>query len=286
MEQQYSPQKFSFLPPVIKNLLIINTLVYLSSFFFKGAFGIDINDILGLRYPLSSAFRPFQFLTYMFAHASFSHLFFNMFALWMFGYAVENVMGSKRFLIFYLVCGVGAALCHYGVAYFSLEPVVSSINYIIANPSYENILEFVRNHRFYVTSNMVLNGVSLSDFNSSLSVLQFNSSDYGAMQTSLNFLAGYKEFYMNLPNVVGASGAVFAILLAFGMLFPNVYIYLYFFVPIKAKWFVIFYGIIELMFWVFGAGGNIAHFAHLGGMIFGLIFILIWRKKGILPRSR
>ncbi len=286
MEQQYSPQKFSFLPPVIKNLLIINILVYLSTFFFRGVFGIDINDVLGLRYPLSSAFRPFQFLTYMFSHASFSHLFFNMFALWMFGYAVENVMGSKRFLIFYLVCGIGAALCHYGVAYFSLEPVVSSIDYIIANPNYNTITEFVANHKFHVTPNVVLNGVSLPEFNASISSLQLNPNNYDAIQTSLNFLAGYKDLYMSLPNVVGASGAVFAILLAFGMLFPNIYIFLYFFVPIRAKWFVIFYGLIELLSGLFGAGGNIAHFAHLGGMIFGLIFILIWRKKGVLPPPR
>ncbi|MDD3153004.1 MAG: rhomboid family intramembrane serine protease, partial [Bacteroidales bacterium] len=105
MQQQYSPQRFSVLPPVIKNLLIINILVYLSTFFFRGVFGIELNDILGLRYPGASQFRFYQFITYMFAHGSFSHLFFNMFALWMFGNIIENVMGSKRFLLYYFVCG-------------------------------------------------------------------------------------------------------------------------------------------------------------------------------------
>ena len=285
MQQQYSPQRFSVLPPVIKNLLIINILVYLSTFFFRGVFGIELNDILGLRYPGASQFRFYQFITFMFAHGSFSHLFFNMFALWMFGNIIENVMGSKRFLLYYFVCGIGAALVHYAVGFLSIQPVAHAIDYVIANPSAENIMEFVAQHKFQLgqfAEPEIQN--AFNAFKSSYSVLQYAPTDHAAIQTSLDFLAEYKEYYLNLPNVVGASGAIYGVLLAFGMLFPNSMIYLYFFIPMKAKWFVLAYGILELVSGFIDAGGNVAHFAHLGGMIFGLLLLLYWKKKGIIRR--
>ena len=156
----------------------------------------------------------------MFMHGNFSHLFFNMFALWMFGYALENYWGSKRFLVYYLITGVGAALIQTGVLALEIRGMT------------QGLPPFAAQH------------------------------------------------YINQRVTVGASGAVYGILLAFGMCFPNVPIFLYFFFPIKAKWFVIIYGVIELFAGIGGTADGVAHFAHLGGMIFGLLLILYWRKHG------
>ncbi len=283
MSQQYSPQRFSLLPPVIKNLLMINIIVYLSTFFFRGVMGIEINDILGLHYPGSTDFRFFQFITYQFAHASWSHLFFNMFALWMFGYTIENIMGSKRFLIFYLICGIGAALTHYALQFFTINPVVSAINSIIASPNADDIIKFGATHQFAVSQYSGELWTSFVHFKQAFIDLQHNHTDPTAIQTCISFLSEYKEYFMNQPNIVGASGCVYGVLLAFGMLFPNSYVYLYFLVPIKTKWMIIAYVILELVDGVFGTGRtNIAHFAHLGGMLFGFIMMKLWKYKKIV----
>ena len=228
MSEQYSPTGFRVLPPVVKNLLIINVLLYLATFTMN-RFHIDLTDYLGLHFFMASDFKPYQLITYMFMHGNFEHLFFNMFALWMFGNTLENIWGSKRFLLFYMVCGIGAGLC---------QEVVQYIQYATTLAQYDSVN---------------LGG--------------------GQVISMAN--------YLNLMNTVGASGAIYGLLLAFGMMFPNSMIYLYFFVPIKAKWFVIGYAVIELVSGFIG-GGNVAHFAHLGGMLFGLILILVWKKKGKL----
>lgn len=227
MNEQYSPTGFRVLPTIVKNLLIINVLMFLATFTLR-KFNIDLNDILGLHFFKASGFRPYQIVTYMFMHGNFEHLFFNMFALWMFGANMENIWGPKRFLLFYLVCGIGAGLCQEGVQY---------IQYATQLANYQNV-------------NMGSSIIPMSQ-------------------------------YLNLMTTVGASGAIYGLLLAFGMMFPNSMIYLYFFVPIRAKWFVIGYAVVELISGFVG-GGNVAHFAHLGGMLFGLILILHWKKKGEL----
>ena len=228
MSEQYSPTGFRVLPPVVKHLLIINAILFLATFTLN-RFNIDLSDYLGLHFFLAKDFMPYQLLTYMFMHANFEHIFFNMFALWMFGNTLENIWGSKRFLLFYIVCGLGAGIC-------------------------QEVVQFI---------------------------------DFG-MRTDWKGLAvlndGMREV-LNTWNTVGASGAVYGLLLAFGMLFPNSRIYLYFLVPIKAKWFIIGYAVIELLSGFFSSG-NVAHFAHLGGMLFGLILILIWKKKGKLYGER
>ena len=115
--QQFRPNSFNILPLVVKNLLIINGLLFLSTLAMETQFGIDLGNILGLHFPLSNDFRPYQLITYMFMHGSFMHLFFNMFALWMFGNTLENYWGPKRFLTYYLITGIGAAFCHYAIVY-------------------------------------------------------------------------------------------------------------------------------------------------------------------------
>ena len=232
MSEQYSPTGFRVLPPVVKHLLIINVLLYLATFTMN-RFHIDLTDYLGLHFFMASDFKPYQLITYMFMHGNFEHLFFNMFALWMFGNTLENMWGSKRFLLFYMVCGIGAGLC-------------------------QEVVQYIQ----YATS-----------------LAQYDSVNLGGGQVIS------MASYLNLLNTVGASGAIYGLLLAFGMMFPNSMIYLYFFVPIKAKWFVIGYAVIELVSGFIG-GGNVAHFAHLGGMLFGLILILVWKKKGKLYGER
>ncbi len=229
MNNQYSPTGFSFLPVVVKNLLIINFIMFLADVVLT-RFGIDLNGALGLHFFMASDFQPYQLLTYMFMHGNFSHLFFNMFALWMFGNTLENIWGWKRFLIYYLLCGLGAGLIQEGVQY--IEYVTSLSHYQTVNMGGGNIVPMSQ--------------------------------------------------YLNYMTTVGASGAIYGLLLAFGMMFPNSMIYLYFFVPIKAKWFVIGYAVIELLNGLGASGDQVAHFAHLGGMLVGLIIILIWKKKGRL----
>lgn len=226
MNEQYSPSGFRVLPPMVKHLLIINVLMFLATFTFT-RFNVDLSDWLGLHFFKASDFRIYQFVTYMFMHANFWHLFFNMFALWMFGNTLENLWGSQRFLLFYMVCGIGAGLCQELVQYIQYTTTLAN----------------------YATVNMGGQIIPMST-------------------------------YLNAMNTVGASGAIYGLLLAFGMMFPDSRIYLYFLLPIKAKWFVIGYAVLELISGL-GGGDNVAHFAHLGGMLFGLILILYWRKNGL-----
>lgn len=241
MSNQYSPSKFSILPLVVKNLLIINGIMFLADVVL-GLRGIDLSRYLGLHFFMSSDFKPWQLLTYMFMHGNLSHLFFNMFALWMFGNTIENIWGPKRFLIFYLLCGLGSALFQEGVQFIQLQ--------------------------FY--NKEVLDIVT----SEGAAVLHEGKNYVDKTMASANIIC-------NIPTV-GASGAIYGLLLAFGMLFPDSMIYLYFLFPIKAKWFVIGYAVIELFNGFALPGDHVAHFAHLGGMLVGLIIILIWKKKGHL----
>lgn len=225
----FRPGGFAVLPTVVKNLLIINVLFFLATMAAESVFRIDLADYLGLHYIGASDFHPYQLVTYMFMHGSFTHLFFNMFALWMFGNTLENIWGSNRFLLFYFVCGIGAGL---------VQELVQYIQYATTLQAYTSV-------------NMGGHIIPMGD-------------------------------YLNLLKTVGASGAVYGILLAFGMMFPNSTLYIYFAIPIKAKWFVLIYGVIELFSGLSGTADGVAHFAHLGGMLFGLILILYWKKKGNL----
>ena len=267
---------FSLLPPVIKNLLIINTLAFLGYISLASVLHIDLNDILGMHYMGSEKFKPYQLITYMFMHGSFGHLFFNMFALWMFGKTLENYWGAKRFLIYYFITGFGAALTHYAIVYFEISPVISAIDTFLANPNTADFKIFMESSNFQIVSYDIKNNYSqfLSTYNG---VVGDNPAK--ALQQAIFFINQYRADYLNAPLIVGASGAVFGLLLAFGMTWPNSVIYLYFAIPIKTKYFVIIYGAIELYSGLSsGQGDNVAHFAHLGGMLFGIIMILMWRR--------
>ncbi|HET6225587.1 MAG TPA: rhomboid family intramembrane serine protease [Bacteroidia bacterium] len=264
-QNPYRPQNFSVLPTVVKNLLIINVLFFIATFIAQQQ-GVNLMTILGLHFPLSPLFRPYQIVTYMFMHGDFWHLFFNMFALWMFGNTLENLWGPKRFLIYYMITGIGAAICHYSVVYFQMYDSLAALNDYIANPS----LSAFNNFGLVTVDGLPITSEKLLGIYSSPE----------ALQQSVDLIRSYKLMLLNEPLVVGASGAVFGILLAFGVLFPNTKLYLYMAIPVKAKWFVLGYGLIELFAGIRGAASdNVAHFAHLGGMLFGFILLKYWQKQ-------
>ena len=218
------------IPSVTKNLLIINILMFAAYWVFA-RLGIDLNDLLGLHFFLSSHFHIYQLITYMFMHAGWAHIFFNMFAMWMFGRIVESVWGPKRFLTYYLACGIGAGLIQM-VAQFA---------------------------SFYTIASEQIPGFGFGD----IMTVVHNS-----------------EVVLSSWTTVGASGAIYGILLAFGMLFPDERIFIFPLpMPIKAKWFVIIYALFELGLGLGMPGDSVAHFAHLGGMLVGFLLIRYWRRN-------
>jgi membrane associated rhomboid family serine protease len=231
------------MPPVVKNLIFINILALLAYYAVGRVFNIDLNRTLGLYFPLSEQFKPIQIVTHMFLHGGIWHLFFNMFALYMFGQVLEQVWGPKRFLIYYFVTGLGAALMHETVIAFQYFHLIKEI-------SPENLQLVINEGTAYFNQGKV-----------------FTDSAMQSLQVLLN------------TPTVGASGAVFGVLLAFGVLFPNTQLMLLFPpIPIKAKYFVMIYGGIELYLAITQPGASIAHAAHLGGMLFGYLLIRYWRK--------
>lgn len=241
-------QLFKNMGPVVKNILILNVLMFLISITFGQGQTGGLNKILGLYYFGSSQFQPFQLITHMFMHGNFTHLFLNMFAMVMFGVHLERAWGSKRFLIYYLVAGFGASLLHVGVNWIQVSQILGDFSAVEAL----EIKELVKSSGYEI----LMQGKNYSDP-----------------------VLGKLNLIYNIP-VVGASGAVFGILLGYGMLFPNTELIMLFFpVPIKAKYFVIIYGLIELISGISNQpGDNVAHFAHLGGMIFGFLLIKYWQK--------
>ena len=239
----YRPTSFAQLPEVVKNLLIINGLLFLGTISLEN-YGINLTQILALHQFQSPDFMPHQLITHFFMHADFTHLFFNMFAIWMFGKTLENVWGAKRFLTYYMITGLGAAIIHILFCQYQIFEISSILNNDLVSK--------------------VLNAEPNSQINGT-------SAEISSMQNLYNLV--------NTPTV-GASGAVFGILLAFGMLFPNTLLYIYFAIPIKAKYFVIVYGVLELYAGISNnPADNVAHFAHLGGMLFGFILLKYWQKN-------
>ncbi|MBR1415096.1 MAG: rhomboid family intramembrane serine protease [Prevotella sp.] len=226
---------FRNIPVVTKNLLLINIIVFLATYVLGNQF--DLREFGKLHFFLAPDFHLYQLVTYQFLHADFAHIFFNMFALWMFGCVIERVWGPQRYLIFYLVCGIGAGLCQELAQYVEF--------------SSKGLLELGMNDLtpFLVDTNM------------------------GQVRVPVGL-------YLSWQGTMGASGAVYGILLAFGMTFPNERIFIFPLpVPIKAKWLICFYAVLELVLAYGSRGDGVAHVAHLGGMLFGLLLILYWRRR-------
>ncbi len=263
----HQPPGFNLLPDVVKNLLIINGLFFLATIVLNASFGLDLVKILGLYFPMAEQFEPYQFVTHLFMHGGVAHIFFNMFALFMFGSLLENVIGPKRFFIYYFVTGFGAALLHLAVTGLGIWDLQSAVDAYAQNPGLENFRAF---------ANENVPRQLMPTFTEFISNWQENpqAKDYtdGSVQLANQLL----QRELSVPTV-GASGAVYGLLLAFGLLFPNSYIYIYFLFPLKAKYFVMIFGAIELYSGITsGTGSGIAHFAHLGGMLFGYLLIKYW----------
>ena len=213
------------IPTMTKNLLIINVLAYLATLVLR-MHGVDLTSLFGLHFCMASDFHIYQLLTYMFLHGGFTHILFNMFALWMFGSVIERVWGPRKFLFYYICCGVGAGLIQEAVQY----------------------------------GTYMYEGLGAYDYVNA-----------GGVQMTT-------DAYVNLWTTIGASGAVYGILLAFGMIFPNERLFIIPFpFPIKAKWLVVGYIAIELFSAMSGPGDGVAHMAHLGGMLFGYLLIRYWQ---------
>lgn len=241
-----SQQRFSLMPTVVKNLLIINGLVFLGMVSIRSTFGVDITQWMGLYFPASESFNPLQLISHMFMHGNFRHILSNMIMLWFLGSAMENHWGSQRFLIYYILTGLGASALQIGVNGYEYYTILTQVSADNAQLVLSEGAELIQRNYNYSNPSM------------------------GALNRLLN------------TPMVGASGAVFGVLLAFGMTFPNQVIYLNFFFPIKAKYFVIGYGLFELYNGFSVSNSGVAHFAHLGGMLFGYILIRRWKKSRYL----
>lgn len=233
------------IPPVVLNLLVLNILLWAFMALSPVADKVLTRN-LALYYFTSPLFKPWQLLTYMFLHGGFGHLFFNMFALFIFGRTIERAMGSARFLFYYLTCGVCAALVQMGVFAVYIHNIAGTLPPDIVPQVIEEGAQYLQQ------------GYNFSD-------------------PTLEAL----NSFVNTP-LVGASGAIYGVLLAFGFLFPNVPVYIFFIpIPIKAKWLIVGYFVLELAYGVGGTADGVAHFAHLGGMMFGFLMLVYWKRKGV-----
>ena len=232
------------IPIVTKNLLIINIVAYLATMMMEAG-GVDLNSMLGLHFFMASEFQLWQLVTYMFLHAGFTHILFNMFALWMFGCALERAWGARNFLIYYMVCGIGAGM---------LQEIATGVEYyfVAASLSQEGINE------------VMLNGADVLN-----QMMNYTNSGLANLNLILN------------SSTVGASGAVYGILLGYGVMYPNQLMYIFPFpFPVKTKYMVVGYAAIELVLALANSqSDHVAHVAHLGGMLFGLLLIMYWKRK-------
>ena len=237
------------LPPITKNLLIINGLFFLATYVFSTK-GIDLAVILGTFYPESPNFKIWQILTYMFMHADFTHILFNMFALWMFGSVVEKTFGPKKFLILYFLAGLGGFLLYNLVNYFQIEQLKEVVK--ASSIPFADIYDLAK--------------LNLQGQYHTSAIVEANSAARQLL-----------DFYIS--PMVGASGAIYGLLLAFAVLYPDEKLMLIFFpVPIKAKYFIPIMVLIEF-YMGYKNIGNVAHFAHLGGGLIGFLLARSWKRN-------
>lgn len=318
----FNPRGVQAIPPVVKNIIIVNILVVIAQYvLWHSPLHVDLSESLGLHYWKSQYFGIWQFVTHIFMHGSpqdteqtIMHIASNMIGLWIFGSILENRWGSKRFFIFYMVCGLGAALCHMGVLHYEFSLLERSFAQYQQDANLANFNQFLQQNGITKVPDIKVEFIkylqspgpqtgqtflektgldhTVLDPQRLLNLLQAWWQDPGSMSLRNNsvtwiyeYMHGYRSNGVLLPGVfdeatVGASGAVFGILFAFAYLFPNVELMLIFLpIPIKAKYFVAIYAAFELFSGIRNsAGDNVAHFAHLGGMLFAFILLKVWGK--------
>lgn len=256
---------FRNITPVVKNLLIINVgILIVSQFIFP-----QLNDWFALYYIHSPYFKPFQFLTYMFMHADFWHLFGNMFGLLIFGPMLEHFLGPKKLLILWMVCGVGSGVFYSGYSAYRMNNLEEKVAMFQNNPDPDSFNKLVLQNRGFFQR-------SVFDFVDDYSR---NPNDPNKISQARQTLDAILEIQGNVP-MVGASGALFGVLIAFAMLFPNTQLFLLFPpIPIKAKYMVLFYSLYTIYnVFVNNPQDNVAHFAHLSGLVIGGVLIYFWKK--------
>jgi len=272
---QYRPSGFQVLPIVTKNLLILNGLFFVATFVFAEIFNRSLAAYLGLHYIKSELFGPWQIVTHMFMHGNIMHIAFNMFMLWMFGSTLENHWGPKRFLIFYFTTGFGAAIVHSLVQAYQINNFEDAVLAYQQSPGLE---AFMNLYKQYVGEK--IDKISF-DNRFSILIAQWRSDPESTLYVSDSInLIGRRFAQVFHGGVVGASGAVYGLLMAFGLLFPNTYLLLFFIVPVKAKYAMM--GLIAIALYLGfqnNPGDNVAHFAHLGGMLFGFLLLRYWNKN-------
>jgi len=254
---------------VVKHLLIINVLMFLGS----NVFG---TRSLSLYYYQSDLFQPYQIVTHFFMHADLTHIFFNMFALVMFGTVLETIWGSKKFLFYYIWCAIGAAIIHFLIVHLDFVQMQSTIQAFAENPTSDSFLTFFRSN--FDTAQLTAEGAQLYEQLSR----DLRLGNEAAIAPAQRLMEELYNVRVNGGGVLGASGAIFGLLLAFGVLFPEHKIFLIF-LPIgfKAKYFIPVMMVVELFLGVQNFEfDNIAHFAHLGGAIFGALLLFYWSKNG------
>lgn len=253
------------LTPTVRNLLIANVVFFLLANALPGGLGL-----LAL-YPVGSQFfQPWQFLTYMFMHAGIGHIFSNMFGLMVFGPLLEQRWGGQRFLIFWLICGLGSGVLYSGLRYYELNKMRNDIEVFRQDPSDVHLQDFVENHaKQYEPA-----------FAPVVRQLHATPDDSGLVQSALNSMQDLYNSSLNGP-MVGASGALFGVLFAFAYLFPNTTLFIFPLpVPIKAKYLVPLYGLYELYSGIHQApGDNVAHFAHVAGLFVGFVLVMLWERN-------
>jgi membrane associated rhomboid family serine protease len=261
------------LPPVVKNIIIINVVVFAATWLTSDVMGTDFMwrhfALFSVKSPL---FEPHQIITHIFMHANFAHIFFNMFGVFMFGRILEQLWGSRKMMIFYTVTGLGAALIHLTVNYFQMSQLMKMASEFNNTPGYTLFHEIVTKY-----------GSRTGQYDQIMSFMQqwfYKPDDPSFITAGKNYVAEIIYGNLNIPTV-GASGAVFGLLIAFAMMFPDVELMLIFLpIPIKAKYFVPFYALLELFFGVAGfRWDNVAHFAHLGGALFGFLLVKWWKRN-------
>lgn len=254
------------LTPIVRQLLLIN----IGLFFVQRLLSIDLINILGLRYIFSDFFRPYQLFTHLFVHADFFHLFTNMFALFTFGPILEYTLTSKRFITFYLLTGIGAAVLYASIQYIEISQLENLYRTYLAQPSPESLVAYLR-HFPQSTYNT---------FYPFITAFFEHPDETAYIARSKDIASQLYRLKADMPTV-GASGSVFGIFMAFAMLYPNVELFIYFIpIPIKAKYVIAFYGVYELYTGMrANPADNVAHFAHLGGILFAYLFIKWWRRQ-------
>jgi membrane associated rhomboid family serine protease len=266
---QYSPSSYQNLPTVIKNLLIINVLAFLAQSTIGKGGSINMEALFGLHHVKSPLFQPWQIITHLFLHGGLMHLVYNMFALWMFGSELEDRWGPKRFLTFYFLCGIGAALIQLLWLWFQWHPLVNQFYAVNLHPSAESF------EAFY-------NQFGLNQYEGARTSLQIYLADPGnssAANTVLQYISSYTYSVLSEPTI-GASGAVFGVLAAYIYLFPNRKLYLYFVLGVKAKWIgLAYFGYEVISAFQNNPNDNIAHWAHIGGGLVGFLLVLTWNRN-------